>query len=261
MKLTIYQVDAFAESVFQGNPAAVCPLNEWLPDEILLKVAAENNLAETAFYVIKDNLIEIRWFTPKREVDLCGHATLATAYVLVKMENYKGDIIPFYSVRSGDLPVSVIGNSFVLDFPLDEINEIELSSELINATSIKPTIAFRGRSDIMLVFDNQFDIENIKPNLSIIEQLDTRGIIVTAKGDDCDFVSRFFAPQCGINEDPVTGSAHTTLTRYWAAILNKNQLTAQQISSRKGILECKMVGNRVEITGKAALYMKGEIYI
>ncbi len=261
MKFTIYQVDAFTEKVFQGNPAAVCPLNEWIEDDLLLKIAAENNLSETAFYVIKDDCIEIRWFTPNTEVDLCGHATLATAYVLVNIENFKGNIIPFYSSRSGNLPVSVNENIFTLDFPIDEIEEIILSDDLINTTNIKPSLAYKGKSDIMLVFDKQVDIENIKPNLSIIENLDVRGLIVTAKGNDCDFVSRFFAPQCGVNEDPVTGSAHTTLTNYWANKLNKDELIAEQISSRKGTLKCKKVGTRVEITGKAVLYMKGEIYI
>ena len=254
-------MDAFTEKVFQGNPAAVCPLNEWIEDHLLLKIAAENNLSETAFYVIKDECIEIRWFTPNTEVNLCGHATLATAYVLVNMENFKGNIIPFYSVKSGNLPVSVNENTFTLDFPLDEIEEIILSDDLINTINIKPNFAYKGRSDIMLVFDKQNDIENIKPNLSIIEKLDARGLIVTAKGNDCDFVSRFFAPQCGINEDPVTGSAHTTLMNYWANKLNKDQLIAEQISSRKGTLKCKKIGERIEITGKAVLFMKGEIYI
>ena len=261
MKFTIYQVDAFAEKVFEGNPAAVCPLNEWIEDELLLKIAAENNLSDTAFYVVKDERIEIRWFTPNTEVNLCGHATLATAYVLVNQENFKGDIIPFYSVKSGNLPVFVNEDTFTLDFPIDVIEEITLSDELINTTNIKPNLAFKGKSDFMLVFDNQTDIENLKPKLSLIEKLDARGLIVTAKGKDCDFVSRFFAPQCGINEDPVTGSAHTTLTNYWANTLNKDELIAEQISSRKGTLKCKKVGERIEITGKAVLFMKGEIYI
>lgn len=262
MKFTIYQVDAFAEKVFQGNPAAVCPLKEWLNDELLLNIAAENNLSETAFYVLREDRIEIRWFTPNTEVDLCGHATLATAFILHTQEGINHKVIPFYSSRSGHLPVSINNdNSYTLDFPIDEIEEMMLSEDLINTTNIKSNLAFKGKSDIMLVFDKQADIENVNPNLSIIEKLDSRGLIVTARGNDCDFVSRFFAPQCGINEDPVTGSAHTTLTNYWANELNKNELTAEQISSRKGRLTCKKVGNRVEITGKAVLFMKGEIYI
>lgn len=262
MKLTIYQVDAFAEKVFQGNPAAVCPLKEWLNDAVLLKIAAENNLPETAFYVIKDDRIEIRWFTPNTEVDLCGHATLATAFILHTQENFNGNIIPFHSNRSGHLPVTINkDNSYTLDFPLDQITEISISETLVNATSVKPNRAYKGKSDIMLIFEKQEEIELLQPNLSVIEKLDVRGLIVTARGNDCDFVSRFFAPQCGINEDPVTGSAQTTLTHYWANELNKKELTAEQISTRKGKLICKKADDRVEITGTAILYMKGEIYI
>lgn len=262
MKLTIYQVDAFAEKVFQGNPAAVCPLKEWLNDELLLKIAAENNLSETAFYVTSEDRVEIRWFTPYTEVDLCGHATLATAFVLHTEENFNDTFIPFYSNRSGHLPVNINNdNSYTLDFPLDHISEISISETLFNATSHKPIYAYKGKSDIMLIFEKQEDIEKLKPNLSVIEKLDARGLIVTAKGNDCDFVSRFFGPQVGVDEDPVTGSAHTTLTNYWAIVLNKNEFTAEQISMRKGKLKCKKVNNRVEITGKAILYMKGEISI
>ena len=261
MKKTIYQVDAFADKVFQGNPAAVCPLSEWISDELLLNIAAENNLSDTAFYVVKNDCIEIRWFTPNTEVNLCGHATLAAAYVLVKFENFKGNSIPFYSPRSGNLPVSVNDDSFTLDFPGDEIHEIDLTEELIEATDKKPTTAFKGKSDLMLIFDNQSEIEIMKPNFQIIEKLKARGLIVTAKGNDCDFVSRFFAPQCGITEDPVTGSAHTTLVTYWSNKLNKTDFLAEQISGRKGKLKCKKVDDRVQITGKAVLFMKGEMYI
>jgi PhzF family phenazine biosynthesis protein len=262
MKLNIYQVDAFAEKVFQGNPAAVCPLNEWLDDAILLKIAAENNLSETAFYVIKEGNIEIRWFTPITEVDLCGHATLATAFVLHTQEGFSGKLIPFHSNRSGYLPVSINqDNSYTLDFPLDQLTEISISEAMRNATTLNPIKAYKGKSDMMLIFEKQEAIEQLKPNLSVIEKLDARGLIVTAKGNDCDFVSRFFGPQVGVNEDPVTGSAHTTLTNYWADVFTKNELTAEQISTRKGKLICKKVDDRVEITGKAILYMKGEIYI
>ncbi len=262
MKLTIYQVDAFAEKVFQGNPAAVCPLKEWLNDEILLKIAAENNLSETAFYVTREDRVEIRWFTPNTEVDLCGHATLATAFILHTEENFNDTLIPFHSNRSGDLPVNINNdNSYTLDFPLDHIIEISISETLLNTTSFKPIHAYKGKSDIMLIFEKQEDIEQLKPNLSVIEKLDARGLIVTAKGNECDFVSRFFGPQVGVDEDPVTGSAHTTLTNYWSIVLNKNEFTAEQISKRKGMLKCKKVDNRVQITGNAILYMKGEIYI
>lgn len=261
MNYTIYQVDAFAEKLFTGNPAAVVPLNQWLPDELLQKIAAENNLAETVYYIVKDHSIEIRWFTPNTEVDLCGHATLAAAFILNKHEGFPNTIIPFYSPRSGDLPVSVKENLYTMDFPCDTIQDVPLTNELITTTSIKPVRAFKGKTDYMLVFDKHEDIETMKPNYSVIQTLEARGLIVTAKGKDCDFVSRFFAPQCGINEDPVTGSAHTTLTPYWSRVLNKKSLTATQLSSRKGKLSCVLNKDRVEITGQAVLYMKGKIEI
>lgn len=261
MKYTIYQVDAFAEKLFSGNPAAVIPLTEWLPDDLLLNIAAENNLSETAYYVIKENSVEIRWFMPTTEVDLCGHATLATAFVLKTQENFASEQIPFYSHRSGPLPVTSHGNVFTMSFPQDNLVEVELTDELLSATNHKPLKAFKGKSDYMLIFNDQQEIKQLSPNLSAIEKLDARGLIVTAKGTDCDFVSRFFCPKGGVNEDPVTGSAHTTLTPYWAKKLGKNELVAIQVSSRRGKLSCKLIGDCVEITGQAVLYMKGEIEI
>ena len=261
MILTIYQVDSFAEKVFKGNPAAVCPLTTWLSDELLLNIASENNLSETAFYVVNKDQIEIRWFTPNIEVDLCGHATLAAAFILHKYENFNGSVIPFFSSCSGHLPVTIHDDSYTLDFPVDPIIPIAITEELISTTNMKPVFAFKGKTDIMLVFENQAQIKNLSPQLSNIERLEARGLIVTAKGETCDFVSRFFGPRAGINEDPVTGSAHTTLTPYWANQLNKIELTAEQISSRGGKLHCKLVNDRVEITGKAVLYLKGEISI
>ncbi len=261
MKLTIYQVDAFTNTVFNGNPAAVCPLKEWLADNVLLKIAAENNLSETAFYVPKGDGFEIRWFTPTSEVDLCGHATLASAYVLNHCENYQRDIINFYSPRSGNLPVAIQQDKFALNFPTDQFTEIELTDELLAATNKKPIAAFKGKTDYMLVFESQNDIKTIQPNLPLIAGLNARGIIVTAKGKNHDFVSRFFAPAVGVNEDPVCGSAHTTLTPYWADKLIKNELHAFQISTRTGELYCRLLNNRVELAGNAVLYMKGEIFI
>jgi PhzF family phenazine biosynthesis protein len=261
MKIKIYQADAFAENLFEGNPAAVCPLTEWPADELLLRIAAENNLSETAFYVIGENRIEIRWFTPNTEVNLCGHATLASAFVLHTQENFNGAEIPFYSKRSGKLPVKINSDSYTLNFPADQVSEINLSESLLHATTLKPVKAYKGKSDIMLVFESQQDIENLQPNLPIIEKLDARGLIVTARGQKCDFVSRFFGPQVGVNEDPVTGSAHTTLTPYWAGQLKKTELMAEQLSTRGGKLECSLVNGRVEITGKAVLYLRGEIFI
>lgn len=259
MKIKIYQVDAFTDTVFKGNPAAVCPLKEWLEDEMLLKIAKENNLSETAFYVQGENGIEIRWFTPNVEVDLCGHATLATAFVLHQHEGFTEHTIPFFSPRSGSLPVAVQNDSYVLDFPVDQYSSVDLTEQLSLTTNKVPLAAFKGRTDYMLVFKDQEDIITIQPNLPLITKLDARGIIITAKGRDCDFVSRFFAPAVGVNEDPVTGSAHTTLVPYWAEQLDKHELFARQLSERSGQLQCRLQEGRVHIRGQAQLYMKGEI--
>lgn len=261
MKLTIYQVDAFTDTLFKGNPAAVCPLTEWLPDGVMLNIAKENNLAETAFYVRKGDSVDIRWFTPGAEVDLCGHATLAAAFVLKNAENFKGDIIPFHSHRSGDLPVTVQQDRFVLNFPVDTFSETKLTDKLLSATDKKPIAAYRGKTDYMLVFGQEEDIATMKPDLLEIAKLDARGIIVTAKGRNYDFVSRFFGPGVGVNEDPVTGSAHTTLTPYWADQLNTTELRAFQLSERGGEVHCRLLEDRVELAGNAVLYLKGEIYI
>lgn len=261
MKLTIYQIDAFADKVFQGNPAAVCPLTEWMADDVLLKIAAENNLAETAFYVPVADGFEIRWFTPKTEVDLCGHATLAAAFVISHCENYPQDVINFYSPRSGKLPVVVHQDQLVLNFPADQFSETTLTEALLSATDKKPVAAYKGKTDYMLVFEWQEDIETLQPDLPRIAKLNARGLIVTAKGNTCDFVSRFFAPAAGVNEDAVTGSAHTTLTPYWANQMNKTELQAVQLSERSGKVHCRLLNDRVELAGKAVLYMKGEIFI
>lgn len=261
MKLNIYQVDAFADSVFSGNPAAVCPLQEWIDADLMQKIAAENNLSETAFYVRGSGKIEIRWFTPAIEVDLCGHATLAAAFVLSRYEGFNEDVINFYSSRSGNLPVTFRDGLFMLNFPTDKFEEIELSDELLSATNKIPVSAYRGNTDYMLVFENQDDIRTMQPNLPLIAGLKARGIIVTAKGIHHDFVSRFFAPAAGVNEDPVCGSAHTTLIPYWAGRLNKNTLTALQLSSRGGELHCRLLNDRIELGGKAVMYMKGEIFV
>lgn len=261
MKQKIYQIDAFADKVFTGNPAAVCPLNQWLSDELMLKIAAENNLAETAFYVRSDDEYQIRWFTPKVEVDLCGHATLASAFVLFNYENHQRNTIRFYSPRSGQLTVSKQDDFLTLDFPTDHFLPVELTNEILDCFDQKPKSAFKGKTDFMVVFDTEKQIQNLKPAFDKIAVLQGRGLIVTAKGDTTDFVSRFFAPQVGVPEDPVTGSAHTTLTPYWAKRLNKVDLTATQLSERRGFLKCSHAGERVHISGQAKLYMKGEINI
>ncbi len=261
MTLEIYQVDAFTNKVFSGNPAAVCPLDAWLPDDIMQKIANENNLAETVFYVYHNHQYEIRWFTPLVEVDLCGHATLAAAYVLFNEKGYSEPIIRFYSPRSGALTVEKKGTFLTLNFPTDCIEKIDFTDDFSTCFNTKPIEIYKGKTDFMLVFANQAEIENIEPNFTEINKLPCRGVIATAKGNEVDFVSRFFAPQCGVNEDPVTGSAHTTLIPYWAKQLSKNQMSAIQLSPRKGFLECTFMGDRVDISGEGKLYLKGEIFI
>lgn len=258
--MKIYQVDAFTENIFGGNPAAVCPLDDWLSDELLQQIAAENNLAETAFYVQKENEFQIRWFTPTVEVDLCGHATLAAAFVLFHFENYSEKIV-FNSPRSGLLEVKQVGDLLSMNFPADEIEQCDLTDEFMHCFNVKPQKVFKGKTDYLLIFSNEAEVKSLRPNIPQIEKLKARGVIVTSKGVSVDFVSRFFAPQSGIPEDPVTGSAHTTLTPYWSKLLGKNEMTAAQLSSRGGYLQCVMHAGRVEMLGKAKLYMIGEIFI
>lgn len=261
MKLTLFQVDAFTDQVFKGNPAAVCPLENWLDDDLLLRIAAENNLSETAFYVPKGDGFEIRWFTPNVEVDLCGHATLATSFVLFKEQGYDKETIQFYSPRSGKLTVSVKDNLFLLNFPKDEFSKYDLTEVLIASTDKNPVAAYKGKTDYMLIFENEQDIQSMNPNLPVISNLNARGLIVTAKGSTADFVSRFFGPAVGVNEDPVCGSAHTTLAPYWSDKLGKTELLALQLSERTGEISCRVLGERVELGGAAILYLKGEIFI
>ncbi|MFK7947239.1 MAG: PhzF family phenazine biosynthesis protein [Saprospiraceae bacterium] len=258
--LKIYQIDAFTDKLFSGNPAAVCILNNWLPDKLMQNIASENNLSETAFLVKKKKHYEIRWFTPNVEVDLCGHATLASAFILFKYYEKEATKITFYSHRSGELTVTKSNNDLItMNFPTDVFNKISNNDELNQAIGKKPLASFEGKTDIMLVFEDEATIAALQPDFNALGKFNVRGIIVTAKGNHCDFVSRFFAPYSGINEDPVTGSAHTTLTPYWAKVFNKNKLTAQQISKRGGHLVCEYLDDRVQISGKAILYMIGEI--
>lgn len=259
--MRIYQVDAFTNTLFAGNPAAVCPLDVWLPDEVMQSIALENNLSETAFYVKHGDAYEIRWFTPTIEVDLCGHATLATAFVLFFHQNHSGNRISFKSPRSGNLAVSRHEDLLTLDFPADHLQELDIDSCNTNGLNIKPLKVYKGRTDYVMVYLSEDDIRNLTPDFSLLATIEARGIIVTAPGKKTDFVSRFFGPNAGVNEDPVTGSAHTSLTPYWANKLGKKELTATQLSFRGGSLLCKLIGDRVEISGKACLYMKGEIVI
>lgn len=260
MNMQIYQVDAFTDRIFGGNPAAVCPLESWLSDDILQNIAMENNLSETGFYVKKGDDYEIRWFTPTVEVELCGHATLAAAHVIFTFDNYPGEEITFHS-KSGILKVGKRDQLLTMNFPADNINRTVIPPEAKECFGIDPVEAYKGRTDFILVFQSQKDIEEIDPNFHLINKLDARGVIVTAPGNEVDFVSRFFCPQVGINEDPVTGSAHTTLTPYWSERLNKTRLTALQLSARKGYLLCEFDNDRVKISGKAKTYMKGKISI
>ena len=261
MKYKIYQIDAFTEKVFSGNPAAICPLDKWLNDNLLQKIAMENNLSETAFFVKQGNVYEIRWFTPKMEVELCGHATLATAYVLFHHENHEADTIHFYSPRSGKLTVRKQGELLILNFPTDSYEIIPIFEGLTAGFEAQPLEALKGKTDYVLVFETEEQIKNMKFNLSAISKLDKQGVIITARGNEVDFVSRCFFPQCGIDEDPVTGSAHTTLTPYWAKKLNKTELSAIQLSERRGYLQCKYLEDRVEISGQGKLYLIGEIFV
>lgn len=260
MKQKVYQIDAFTDKVFSGNPAAVCILDRWLDEGLMQRIAMENNLAETAFVVRDGAQYQIRWFTPETEVDLCGHATLASAYVLFQYFDINRGIIEFCSPRSGKLTVEKGPDGYLMmDFPRDETTEIEGLREMVEAIGAVPVKAIKGKTDYLLIYRSQAEIEAMTPNFHLLDQLACRGVIVSAPGDEVDFVSRFFAPQSGIPEDPVTGSAHTTLTPYWAKTLGKTKLTARQLSARGGDLICEDRGQRIKISGKAVPYLIGEI--
>lgn len=261
MKIKIYQVDAFTNKVFGGNPAAVCPLKSWLPDEIMQAIAAENNLPETAFYVPQGNDFHLRWFTPTTEVALCGHATLATAHILFSTFNYMKEEIRFHSL-SGLLRVKKDSDWLSMDFPADELVPAELPAEIRQGLRIASKEVYKGKTDYLVVLESQKQVEELQPDCRILAKTkEARGTIVTAPGQEADFISRCFYPQSGIDEDPVTGSAHTTMIPYWAEKLGKSHLVAVQLSSRKGLLRCRYSGNRVEIAGQAVTYMKGEMEI
>ena len=257
---TIYQVDAFTDKIFGGNPAAICPLENWLSDDLMQNIAMENNLAETAFYVPIDNHFELRWFTPTIEVDLCGHATLASAHVIFS-NGYAEDEIIFISPRSGELRVRRKENLYTMNFPSDTLKKVPAPSEILEGLGISPIEVFKGKTDYMVIVENQAIIESLQPDFKILEKLNARGTIVTAPGQNSDFVSRCFFPQAGVDEDPTTGSAHTSMIPYWANKLGKTEMTAVQLSNRKGHLSCKYLNDRVEISGHAKTYLIGHIYI
>lgn len=264
MRLPIYQIDAFAEKAFTGNPAAIVPLDNWLEDHTMQSIAEENNLSETAFIVATNNGYHIRWFTPSCEVDLCGHATLAAAYVTIHFLQETRNPICFDS-KSGELFVSHETDVnkktlLTLDFPASEYEEIETPQALIQGLGRAPIKTYAA-ADYLAIFSSEEDILQLTPNFNQLQELDRRGVIASAPGKDVDFVSRFFAPNAGIAEDPVTGSAHCLLTPYWANQLDRTSLIAKQRSAREGSLTCTLQNDRVLISGYASLYLQGEIYI
>lgn len=262
MKIPIYKVDAFTNTLFNGNPAAICPLNEWLPDEVLQQIGMENNLSDTAFLVKEGKDYQIRWFTPTVEVDLCGHATLASAFVIFNHWGYPGNEIHFLS-KSGLLKVNKeINGKLTLDFPAS-IPQIvnEPPASILEGLNLSAAPVYKGPFDYMVVLENQQQIIALEPDFKTLARADGRGIVVTAKGDETDFVSRCFYPQSGIDEDPVTGSAHTMMTPFWAEKLGKKKLTAMQLSKRKGWLDCELSNDRVLMSGYAVTFLTGEIEV
>lgn len=260
MELDLYTIDAFATGPFTGNPAAVCPLKEWLSDELMQAIAAQNNLAETAFVVrIDEARYHIRWFTPATEVPLCGHATLATAFALKNELGETSEKVCFDS-QSGLLFVSNTADQFTLDFPIDTPERIDTPTAIATALGANPSECWKA-SYYLFIFNSQEIVQAIEPDLRALGAIPNTFVIVSAPGDDCDFVSRFFAPSAGIDEDPVTGSAHCMLTPYWAKRLSKRSLLAKQISPRGGDLVCEALDDRVLISGKARLYSKAKIFV
>jgi PhzF family phenazine biosynthesis protein len=262
MRLPIYQVDAFTDTLFGGNPAAVCPLDAWLPDATMQAVAAENNLAETAFFVRDGNDYALRWFTPTVEVDLCGHATLASGHVVFHFIEPGRDSVSFRTLKAGTLAVSRRGSDLLeMDFPARPAVPVEAPAGLVAALGGAPQAVLRAR-DHLVVYGSAAEVAALDPDLAALAEVDCWAAIVTAPGDNgVDFVSRFFAPAQGVPEDPVTGSAHCTLTPYWAARLGKAELEARQISRRGGALRCALDGDRVSIAGRAVLYLEGKISV
>ena len=259
MKLSVYYVDAFTDKLFSGNPAAV--IFSDLTDTLTMQnIAAENNLSETAFIREEGGIYYIRWFAPSCEIDLCGHATLASAYTYFNFINPGSTEFEVHSKKNGSLKVTLENDFLYLDFPSDSITP--LNEDLIEKIiGIEPFEIYQGRDDILAIVNSQTMVRNLEIDFELLKKINVRGLIVSARGDHCDFVSRCFFPGTGVNEDPVTGSAHTTLTPYWRKKLNKKELSAMQLSERGGVLSCEDKGERIIIGGKAVLYMKGKIYI
>ncbi len=254
-KLTLYQVDAFAQAPFSGNPAAVCPLKSWLSDDVMQAIAMENNLSETAFFVESNGVYHIRWFTPTVEVDLCGHATLASAYVLFEALGFAGEVITFQS-KSGELKVSQDGDKFVLNFPQQTPISCAIPEPIQKVFGSHVTACLK-HEDYLVILDDEAAVKAANPDMQMLKKLDLRGVIITAQAKDYDFVSRFFTPNYGIDEDPVTGSSFTQLIPYWAEVLGKNKLTAKQVSQRGGEVWCELADDRVYIAGQVVKYLEG----
>lgn len=259
MRIPIYQIDAFANKQFEGNPAAVCYLEEWIEDDLMQKIAKENNLSETAFFVKKGDIYELRWFTPEKEIDLCGHATLATAYVVFTYLDKNIKKISF-KTKSGVLEVFKEDNLLSMIFPSRKGDKCKAPNELIKGLGREPKEVYKSR-DYMAVFETEEEIKNLNLNMEELKKLDSFGVIVTAKGKKVDFVSRYFAPKAGVDEDPVTGSAHCTLVPYWKEVLNKDEFVAYQMSDRGGVIFCKDLGDKIKISGKAVSYLEGYVRI
>lgn len=261
MKLQLFQVDAFTDKIFGGNPACVVPLDEWLPDTILLHIAKENAVAETAFFILKDDKVQLRWFTPEIEMDLCGHATLATAHCLKTILGYPADIMVF-DTASGELNVTSQDGMYQLDFPSRKPVPSALPENIAQSLNVQPNEVLKSR-DYVLVYNNEIEIRNIKIDRRLFDlvNLDPGGVVVTAPGSRCDFVSRFFTPQASILEDPVTGSAHCSLIPFWSSRLDKKDLFAMQLSERVGKLFCRDNGDRVIIGGHAKTYSEGYLWL
>lgn len=259
--IQLFQIDAFTSELFKGNPACVMPLDKWLPDDILLQIAKENNVSETAFFIKKDDNFYLRWFTPEIEMDLCGHATLATAYCLKNHLNYKSDFVKFDSM-SGELIVKFNDDYMQMDFPHRKPIISTLPKNIVDSLSIKPIEVLKSR-DYVLIYENEEQIKNIKIDKVLFDQknIDPGGVVITSEGSNSDFVSRYFIPQCSFFEDPVTGSTHCSLVPYWSEKLRKNELKSIQLSERGGEMFCIDMGDRVLINGQAKTYFKGEIYL
>ncbi|MEC1900012.1 PhzF family phenazine biosynthesis protein [Bacillus atrophaeus] len=255
-----YVVDAFAENLFEGNPAGVCIMKEWIPDELMQQIAAENNLSETAFAVKEGESYRLRWFTPADEIDLCGHATLATAYVIANFYESNVEEIKFQTI-SGELVVVKKGELYEMDFPSRMPKEISLTEEMVEALGVKPVEVHLDR-DLIFVFEKEDDVLNASPDFSKLKELpDGLGVLITARSEKYDFVSRAFFPKLNVNEDPVCGSAHCNFIPYWAKNLSKNEMVARQLSKRGGKLYCKFEGDRVKISGSAVLYSIADLQI